>query len=59
MTLSGSDQAFYFIVLVLCLGACLILAIHEIEARRERRRQREALTRAAMRTVAPVGPHRS
>ena len=58
MTMPASDLAFCFIALVVCLAASLIRALHEIEVWRERRRHRDALTRAAMRTVVPIGQRR-
>ena len=46
-----TDQAFLLIGLVISLGACLVAALHELEKRRERRRGREDIIRAAMRLV--------
>ena len=46
-----TDQAFLLIGLVISLGACLVAALHELEKRRERRRGREDIIRAAVRLV--------
>jgi hypothetical protein len=37
----ASDQAFCFIGLTVCLGACLVFAFHEIEATRQRKQHRK------------------
>jgi hypothetical protein len=47
-------QTLCFVLVVTCLGACLIAAFWEIEAARQRRRDRKEFVREAMRTVVPV-----
>jgi hypothetical protein len=49
--MSASGQAFCLIALMVGLGACLIRAVWEIEAFRERRRCREVFVRNAMQSV--------
>jgi hypothetical protein len=41
----ASDQAFCFIGLTVCLGACLVFAFHEIEATRQRKQHRKPASR--------------
>jgi hypothetical protein len=47
-------QALCLVLLVICLGACLILAFWELESARQRRRERNQFVRDARRTVMPV-----
>ena len=47
-------QTLCFLLIVTCLGACLIAAFCEIEAARRRRRERSQFVREAMRTVVSV-----
>jgi hypothetical protein len=47
-------QALCFVLLVICLGACLIRAFWELESARQRRRERNQFVRNATRRVMPV-----
>ena len=47
----ASNQAFLLIALVVCLGGCLIAALHDMEEWRRRRRDRKDMVRAATRAV--------
>jgi hypothetical protein len=49
--MSDVDQTFFFLLLIVCLGACLITAFWEIEQARQRRREREHFIREAMRST--------
>jgi hypothetical protein len=52
--MSDIDQTLCFLLLVFCLGACLMTAFYEVEAARERRRERKQFIRAAMRSTLIV-----
>jgi hypothetical protein len=41
----ASDQAFCFVGLTVCLGACLVFAFHEIEAPLQRKQRRKLASR--------------
>jgi hypothetical protein len=43
---TDADQAFLFLILSGCLGACFIWAFWELEQARERRKRTRALKRA-------------
>jgi hypothetical protein len=49
--MSNINQTLCFLLLIICLGGCFIWALWEVEAARQRRRQRTQLVREAMRTV--------
>jgi hypothetical protein len=51
-------QTLCLMLLIICLGACLIAAFWEIEAARQRRRERNRFVRDAMRTVVRVSERR-
>ncbi len=50
---SECDQTFLLLVIVVCLGACLVWAFWEIENARERRRQQLTMLREARRVIRP------
>jgi hypothetical protein len=52
--MTDTTQALCFVLLVICLGSCLIRAFWEIESARQRRRERNQFVRDAMRAVTPV-----
>lgn len=56
--MSDVDQTLCLLLLVFCLGACLITAFWEIEAARQRRHERKQFIRDAMRSTLIV-PERS
>lgn len=56
--MSDIDQVFCFLLLILCLGACLVAAFREIEATRQRKRERRQFIRETMRSTLIV-PERS
>jgi len=47
-------QTLCFVLLVICLGACLMSAFWELESAHQRRRERNQFVRDARRTVSPV-----
>lgn len=49
--MQAADQAACLIALVVCLGACLICAIYELERFRTRRKKLARMTELAMQTV--------
>jgi hypothetical protein len=51
VTMFGSEQAFWLIGLIVCLGACLVWAFCEIEARRQRQGRCKELIGDAMRST--------
>ena len=51
MAMSNISQIFCFFMLVTGLGVCLVLALREVEAAKERRREQREFIREAMRTV--------
>jgi hypothetical protein len=52
--MSDTTQALCLVLLVICLGFCLIRAFWELESARQRRREQIQFVRDAMRTVIPV-----
>jgi hypothetical protein len=52
--MSDIEQALCLLGLIVCLGACFIRALHEIEIWRQRHRRRAGLIRDAMRSVVTV-----
>jgi hypothetical protein len=52
--MTDTTQALCFVLLVICLGACLIRAFFEFELARQRRRQRKQIVGDAMRSVMPA-----
>jgi hypothetical protein len=52
--MSDIEQALCLMGLVVCLGACFIRALYEIEVWRQRHRWRAELIRDAMRSVLAV-----
>jgi hypothetical protein len=56
--MSDVDQTLCLLLLIFCLGACLMTAFYEIEAARARKRERKEFIRAAMRSTLIV-PERS
>jgi cbb3-type cytochrome oxidase subunit 3 len=52
MIQTASDQAFFLIVISICLGACLVWAFWNIEEARQRHQQRRELVRAARRAMS-------
>jgi hypothetical protein len=52
--MTDTTQALCFVLLVICLGSCLIRAFWEIESARQRRRERNQFVRHTTRTVVPV-----
>jgi hypothetical protein len=51
--LSESDQTFLLLLIIVCLGACLVWAFWEIENARERRRQQSTILSEARRMIRP------
>jgi hypothetical protein len=49
--MSDVDQTFFLLLLIFCLGACLVTAFREAEAVRQRRRERKQFIRDAMRST--------
>jgi hypothetical protein len=54
MIQSAGDQALCFILISVCLGACFVWAIWEIEEARRRSSQRRGLVNEARRALRPV-----
>jgi hypothetical protein len=52
--MSDTTQALCLVLLVICLGSCLIRAFWELESARQRRREQIQFVRDAMRTVIPA-----
>jgi hypothetical protein len=50
---TASDQAFWLIVMCVCLAACFVRAFWVIEEARRCRRQRRDFVRDARRTISP------
>ncbi|MFT4118227.1 hypothetical protein [Bradyrhizobium sp.] len=53
MIQTASEQAILFGLISICLGACLVWALWEIEAARERRQRHHEFIRQARRSVTP------
>ena len=53
MTENASDQAFLFVVISVCLGACFVWAFWEIEEARRHRQQHREFVRDARRSIVP------
>ena len=49
--MSDINQTLCFLFLIICLGGCFTWALWEVEAARQRRRQRKQIVYEAMRTV--------
>jgi hypothetical protein len=52
--MSDTTQALCLVLLVICLGSCLIRAFWELESARQRRREQIQFVRDAKRTVIPA-----
>jgi hypothetical protein len=52
--MSDIEQTFCLMGLIVCLGVCLVWALYEAEAWRQRHRWRAGLIRDAMRSVVTV-----
>jgi hypothetical protein len=52
--MSDIEQTFCLMGLIVCLGVCLVWALYEAEAWRQRHRCRVGLIRDAMRSVVTV-----
>jgi hypothetical protein len=52
--MSDIEQTFCLMGLIVCLGVCLVWALYEAEAWRQRHRSRAGLIRDAMRSVVTV-----
>ena len=52
--MSDVDQTLCLLLLIFCLGVCLITAFWEIEAARQRRLERKQFIREAMRSTLIV-----
>jgi hypothetical protein len=50
---TASDQAFWLIVMCVCLATCFVRVFWDIEEARRRRRQRRDLVRDARRAISP------
>jgi hypothetical protein len=48
---NASDQAFLFVVISVCLGACFVWAFWEIEEARRHRQQHREFVRDARRSI--------
>jgi hypothetical protein len=49
--MSDIDQTLWFLVLIVCLGGCFVWALWEIEAARQRWRERRQFVRDAVRSI--------
>ena len=56
--MTAATQTVWLVLLVICLGPCLVFAFWQIESARQRRRERNQFVRDAMGTVMPVTKHR-
>jgi hypothetical protein len=52
--MSDTTQALCLVLLVICLGSCLIRAFWELESARQRRREQIQFVRDTKRTVIPA-----
>jgi hypothetical protein len=52
--MGDTAQALCLVLLVICLGSCLIRAFSELESARQRRREQMQFVSDATRTVIPV-----
>ncbi|WP_426610789.1 hypothetical protein [Bradyrhizobium sp. McL0616] len=53
MIQTAGDQAFWFVVISVCLGACFVWAFWEIEQARRHRQHRREFVRDARRSIVP------
>jgi hypothetical protein len=53
MIQTASDRAFLLMLISVCLGACFVWALWEIEETRRRRHRHQEFVREARRSVGP------